>query len=202
MPSWDEMEADFAEALRDESDEVDLHIETRVHVAFGKDFERPHAKRDYEEGYLLTRCGVPLDDAWGWSHHRRSQRYSQDPHETRKQQTEKRERRRVRFAQWEQSNKDQFREKSKRRRRKPVKYAIWVIADQTYVYLDNDGTWTTEHPHAKLFDDKEEARAFAIAHGCQPEDDITEDKNKDANSPWYLEEVPDEKEFRAREDTW
>lgn len=64
-----------------------------------------------------------------------------------------------------------------------MKYAVAAVADQTWTYLCEDGSYTTKHPEAKLFD--EEAAALAA-------------KSEDG----WVEEVPDEAEFRSREDTW
>jgi hypothetical protein len=92
-----------------------------------------------------------------------------------------------------------------------MKYALWKAADQTIVYLTESGHTTTKHFQAKLWDNKEQVEAirrvrnasipalFPIGHSKagQPIDDR-----------WRLicsveiEEVPDEAEFRAREDTW
>lgn len=66
-------------------------------------------------------------------------------------------------------------------------YAVCAPADQTYVYLTENGTFTTVHAQAKLFGRREDAECW-IAGSDQDDTEV--------------EEVVDEIEFRARKDTW
>lgn len=66
-----------------------------------------------------------------------------------------------------------------------MKYAVIAGLDQTYGYLCEDGTFTTKHPEAKLFDTREAAQTAATVDG-------------DAE----VVEVENEAEFRTRKDTW
>lgn len=62
-----------------------------------------------------------------------------------------------------------------------MKYAACMVADQTFVYWA-DGWWTTEPSEARLY-------AFWSTAEHVPFAD-------------WVEEVPDEAEFRAGEPTW
>lgn len=65
-----------------------------------------------------------------------------------------------------------------------MKYAVAMVLDQTYGYLTADGSVTISHPEAMLHDLREAAEALT------------------ADVDGWVEEVVDEGEFRAREDTW
>lgn len=81
-----------------------------------------------------------------------------------------------------------------------MKYAVFLVADQTIVFVTpkhiaGNGPWehtTTKHPEAMLWDSESDAR------------DVVNDLGVDGRGlPLaYVEDVPDEAEFRAREDTW
>lgn len=68
-----------------------------------------------------------------------------------------------------------------------MKYAIYCVLDQTIGYLCNkrDGAATIHHPSAVLFDTEIEATQALVKFEYEG-----------------VEEVPDENEFRNREDTW
>lgn len=85
-----------------------------------------------------------------------------------------------------------------------TKYAVFIPADQTFVYacleipqdqeweFEQGGwCWTTKHPRAHLFDTFEAAVACAQAQGV-----------RDCVPLGTVESVRDEAEFRSREDTW
>lgn len=65
-----------------------------------------------------------------------------------------------------------------------MKYACACVLDQTIGYLVEGGGVTIEHPKAQLFDDFDEAIRATDDDG------------------WWVVEVEDETEFRARPDTW
>jgi hypothetical protein len=66
-----------------------------------------------------------------------------------------------------------------------MKFAVGCVLDQTIGYWNGSGEWATKHPEVKLYDTREEAeRLKTLLIGD------------------FIEEVPDEAEFRAREDTW
>ncbi len=75
-----------------------------------------------------------------------------------------------------------------------MKYAIVTILDQTHGYLaaadneDDFDRWTIKHPRAWLFPTQAHAQ-------------LVNDLRDDHEHNW-IEEVPDEIEFRGREDTW
>lgn len=81
-----------------------------------------------------------------------------------------------------------------------MKYAIGTVLDQTIGYWagsDPSSTlpiWTTVHAEAKLFDTREAAKnefPLCIVDWKEPNEDAL-----------FIEEIDDEAEFRAREDTW
>jgi hypothetical protein len=70
------------------------------------------------------------------------------------------------------------------------RYAVAVVLDQTIGYICRDSVGATvHHPAAGLWDTEAEAHVAALAAGETP-------------GSYDLEEVRDEEEFRAREDTW
>jgi hypothetical protein len=111
-----------------------------------------------------------------------------------------------------------------------MKYALFVSADQTIVYLADGNSWTTKHPEALLFESRMAAQAAVDAvrvaeaanaltrpapanYDREKESQrklVMVDSGPDAGPPdgvaWsdvlFLEEVLDEAEFRRREDTW
>jgi hypothetical protein len=68
-----------------------------------------------------------------------------------------------------------------------MKYAVAIFLDQTWGYLCPDGSHTTIHKEAMLWDDKDQAEAACEAEGKYGIE---------------VEEVPDVAEFQSREDTW
>jgi hypothetical protein len=83
-----------------------------------------------------------------------------------------------------------------------MKYAVAAPMDQTIVYIQisfpdcNSYADTTSHKFAKLFDTYEDAYIATVVY-----DHTLHHKFRDLWSS-YIEEVPDEVEFRSREDTW
>lgn len=78
-----------------------------------------------------------------------------------------------------------------------MKFAVWLSADQTIVYLMADGiSDTTRHPEAKLWDTRKEAEAMLGEYN-----DALVAQHR-ARVFGEVEEVADEAEFRARKDTW
>lgn len=69
------------------------------------------------------------------------------------------------------------------------RYAVMVVCDQTIAYVTKSCGETTRHPEAMLWDTREEAFAAAIVAGY-------------GSGNFDIEEILDEDEFRAREDTW
>lgn len=66
-----------------------------------------------------------------------------------------------------------------------MKYAVNIVAGQTYLILTKDDIWTSCHLNAVLFDTLEEAKEAQIR----------------TNGDW-IDEISDEEEFRQRSDTW
>lgn len=96
---------------------------------------------------------------------------------------------------------------------KPVKYAVWELADQTIVYVCPRGAdpelgcnfgdqWgvTTKHPLATLFETREEAREVLKQLQSTYTPERFERFGNDGGAE--VEVVFDEAEFRGREDTW
>jgi len=87
-----------------------------------------------------------------------------------------------------------------------MKYAVGVIIDQTYGYLTEEGSFTTQHPEAILFGTRYDAeQAAEKSDSMMPVLDI----NGNPYSPEHLEvmkcfiePVENETEFHSREDTW
>lgn len=65
------------------------------------------------------------------------------------------------------------------------RWAVWVTSDMTIRYLDKENGWTTHHGDVRLFKTKAEA-----------DEALVREKGEG------VEEVSDEKEFRARRPTW
>lgn len=92
-----------------------------------------------------------------------------------------------------------------------MKYAVVTKLDQTYGYRTKDGSYTTKHPEVELWDDVRDASdaaaedtastVLAIRREAKYFVDTT-DENLIQDVICVVEEVPDEAEFRAREDTW
>lgn len=82
-----------------------------------------------------------------------------------------------------------------------MKYAVLTPADQTIIYVTLDGSCTTVHSEAELFDSVETATKHinkyypkASVGSCKPDGDGLTD--------FLIEPVIDEAEFVSREDTW
>lgn len=69
-----------------------------------------------------------------------------------------------------------------------MKHALCTQLDQTFGYITPDGSVTTRPCEAALFDTPEAARTAMVSDGVDP-------------SEW-VEDVPDEAGFRARQPTW
>lgn len=77
-----------------------------------------------------------------------------------------------------------------------MRYAVATVCDQTYAYLTSDGAVTIRHPEAMLWDTVQGAQAM-ISHQTNPR------RRNALDASWYwIEEVLDETEFRARRDIW
>ena len=90
-----------------------------------------------------------------------------------------------------------------------MKYAIWLPADQTILYLRQDGfNETIKYPQAGLWDSKEVADGVIKALLVKYFGDnlCKADKNNVVQirrgSYGQVEEVENEEKFRAQEDTW
>lgn len=86
-----------------------------------------------------------------------------------------------------------------------MKYVVATVMDQTWGYWDGLG-FTTKHPEALLFNDIEEADGCVTyltvhlpTHNFYGEVYTAEQLKR-----WilWIEEVPDEDEFRSQKDTW
>lgn len=83
-----------------------------------------------------------------------------------------------------------------------MKYALCEILDQTYgFWMDDTGSVTIKHPEAKLWDTREELWVFINAARKRLQEKGYSKEKARAWSP-FIEKVPDEAEFRSREDTW
>mgnify|MGYP001218757910 CR=1 FL=1 len=77
---------------------------------------------------------------------------------------------------------------------KNLKWAIYAVADQTIVYLDDNGeTWTTKHSEAKLFNHLYEASKALL---------LLYDQDQFEVGSGCIEDIEDINEFKLREDTW
>lgn len=74
-----------------------------------------------------------------------------------------------------------------------LKYAVWIVADQTWAYFTAEGAITTKHSEAVLFGTRAEAEEF----GKQMDGPDCPERCRS-----MVEQVPDEREFKSREDTW
>lgn len=81
-----------------------------------------------------------------------------------------------------------------------MKFAVLTVLDQTFGFLNEaEESFTIHHPEAKLFDTRE-AADVAIAKENARLSHLSP-QLQERYSCW-VEEVPDEAEFRARPDTW
>jgi hypothetical protein len=92
-----------------------------------------------------------------------------------------------------------------------MKYAILTILDQTIGYRTESGSYTTKHPEAKLWDDLQDASGVASRDTAMAALEIRKkgeffvedtDESLVCSVTSIVEAVPDEAEFRSREDTW
>jgi hypothetical protein len=87
-----------------------------------------------------------------------------------------------------------------------MKYVVAVPADQTWGYLtDTEGDFTIVHAEALLFDTKEEADALKARLDARVYEHWLKKPfvPKWPSDGWYwVEEVADVEEFKARPDTW
>jgi len=94
-----------------------------------------------------------------------------------------------------------------------TKYAIATICDQTICYITEDGSHTTKHPEAKLWESPQEAssraselsveQAIFLKNGGHEAHPLNYDDERIQNiSSFWIEPVIDEEEFKKREDTW
>jgi hypothetical protein len=87
-----------------------------------------------------------------------------------------------------------------------MKYVVMMVLDQTVGFLDANDVETIRHPEALLHETREAADAKAHAYDAQLPTHGSDGKphSESLRARWmaWVEEVPDEAEFRAREDTW
>ena len=92
-------------------------------------------------------------------------------------------------------------------------YVVATLADQTWVYLDEEGGTTVVHKDAKFFDSVTDASSAAcresVRHAIFLKDGgnrlfpVDWDDERILNAvAWWVEHVPDKEEFMSREDTW
>lgn len=82
-----------------------------------------------------------------------------------------------------------------------MKYAVLAVMDQTFGFLNEaEDNFTTRHPEAKLFDTRDAADAAKAREDARLPSDLTPELR--ARYSCWVEEIEDEAEFRAREDTW
>lgn len=70
-----------------------------------------------------------------------------------------------------------------------MKFAVSMPLDQTISFLTHNGGETTSHIEAGLWNTREEAETARQAYACMADES-------------GVIEVPDEKEFRSRKNTW